>query len=51
MKIKITIDRTFQGAWQLSTIVGDRYIHRQYMGYTKQEAISLFKEYIQDLTC
>lgn len=51
MKISITINRTFQGAWELSTIVGTTWIHRQYMGYTKKEAISLFKEYIKDLSC
>lgn len=49
MKLSISINRTFQGAWELSTIVGDQYIHRQYMGYTKKEAIKLFKEYLKDL--
>lgn len=49
MKLSISINRTFQGAWELSTIVGDRYIYRQYMGYTKKEAVSLFKQYLREL--
>jgi hypothetical protein len=48
MKVKIMIRRTFQGAYELSAIVGDHYIHQQYFGYTKREAIKLFKQYLAE---
>jgi hypothetical protein len=46
MKVKIMIRKTFQGAYELSAVVGVDYIHKQYMGYTKREALKLFKEYL-----
>ena len=46
MKVTITIRKTFQGAYELSAIVGDDYISRQYMGYSKREALRLFKQYL-----
>jgi len=49
MKVSIAINKTFQSVWKLSAIVGDRYVHRQYMGYTKKEALKLFKEYLKEL--
>jgi hypothetical protein len=38
-----TIERTFQGAWRISALVDGYLVSRQYMGYTKKEAIAAFK--------
>ena len=43
----MNIEKTFQGAWRISTVIGNQYFHRQYMGYTKKEAVRLFKEYLK----
>jgi hypothetical protein len=40
----MTIEKTYQGAWRVSAIVGDYLESRQYFGYTKKEAIAEFKE-------
>lgn len=47
-KIIISARRTFQGAWALSAIVDDNFIQRQYIDYTKKEALTLFREYIKE---
>lgn len=39
----MTIERTFQGAWRISTVQGDRLHTQQYFGYTKREAIAEFR--------
>jgi hypothetical protein len=39
----MTIERTFQGAYKISAIVNGYLVTRQYMGYTKREAIQRFK--------
>jgi hypothetical protein len=39
----MTIERTFQGAYKISANVNGYLVTRQYMGYTKREAIELFK--------
>lgn len=41
-KSDLTIDRTFQGAWRISAIVGGYYETKQFFFYTKAEAIRLF---------
>ena len=49
MKIKtseITVVRNLNGSYALSAVVGTRYMHKQYYGYTKREAIQLFKEFV-----
>ena len=33
-----------QGAWRVSAIVGGYLVSKQYMGYTKKEAVSMFKQ-------
>ena len=38
----MTVERTFQGAWRISTIHKGQYITRQYFGYTKKETIQEF---------
>lgn len=38
----ITYRRTFQGAWALAAIVRGYREERQYMGYTKREATTMF---------
>jgi hypothetical protein len=40
----MTIERTHQGAWRISDIVGDHLITRVYYGYTKSEAKRMFKQ-------
>lgn len=35
------------GAWGISTIKFDRLIHMAYVGYTKREALQLFREYLK----
>ena len=40
----ISYHKTFQGAWELSTVVDGCYLfHRQYFGYTKHQATIEFK--------
>jgi len=41
----MTIERTFQGAYRISAIVNGYLVSKQYMGYTKKEAIQAFKEF------
>ena len=36
-----------EGAWQLSTITGNRMFSRTYYFYTKKEATQLFKSYVK----
>lgn len=45
----ISYRRTFQGAWELSTIAAGRLITHQYMGYTKREATAMFRAQIKEL--
>lgn len=40
----LEIERTFQGAWRISAIVDGYLVSKQYMGYTKKEAVALFQE-------
>jgi len=40
---------TFQGAYELSTIVNGYFETRQYMGYTKREATQMFREEMKAL--
>jgi hypothetical protein len=39
----LTVERTFQGAWRVSAIIGDHLETRQFMGYAKQEAVNRFR--------
>jgi hypothetical protein len=39
----MTIEKTFQGAWRVSAMVDGYLVTRQYIGYTKREAIAAFK--------
>ena len=41
----MTITRNRNGSLTISDIVGTQYIHRTYYGYTRREAISLFRAY------
>lgn len=43
-KHSISIEQTFQGAWRISAIVKGYLVSKQYMGYTKNEAIALFQQ-------
>jgi hypothetical protein len=40
----MTIEKTFQGAWRVSAIIGGWRYSKQYFYYTKREAVELFKE-------
>lgn len=43
-KYSLTIEYTFQGAIKISAIIDGYLVTKQYMGYTKREAIALFQE-------
>lgn len=43
-KYSISIEQTFQGAWRISAIVKGYLVSKQYMGYTKKEAVALFQQ-------
>lgn len=43
----MTITKTFQGAYKISDIIKGYLVEKQYMGYTKREAIKKFKEDIK----
>jgi hypothetical protein len=40
----MTIEKTIQGAYKVSAIVRGYLVTRSYMGYTKSEAVKMFKE-------
>lgn len=40
----VSTEKTTQGAWRVSAIVGGYLVQEQYFGYTKKEAIAKFKE-------
>ena len=41
--MKMTIERNPEGAWIVSDIVAGYLVSRRFYGYTKREAIRLFK--------
>ena len=38
----MTIEKTIQGAWRISDIIGGYLFVRQYFGYSKSEAVRAF---------
>ena len=40
----MTVEKTTQGAWKVSDIVNGYLVTKQYFGYTKKEAIAIFKQ-------
>jgi len=42
--MEMTVERTHNGFWVVSAIVGDYLETRRYMDHTKAESIALFKE-------
>ena len=40
----VSVEKTMQGAWRVSAIVGGFLVSTQYMGYTKKEAVAMFKQ-------
>lgn len=40
----MTITRTFQGAWRISTVHEGHLVSRQYFNMTKRQALALFRE-------
>ena len=43
----MTIERTFQGAWRISAMHRGQFLSRQFMGYTKREAVAEFKAFLR----
>lgn len=44
----MTIERTFQGAWRISAMIDGYLVTRQFLGYTKKEAIAAFRGAIRE---
>lgn len=42
--MNISATKTFQGAWRISAVIDGFLVQKQYMGYTKREAIAQYKE-------
>jgi len=40
----MTIEKTVEGAYRITAIIGGYLVTRRYYGYTKKEAVKLFKE-------
>lgn len=45
----MSIERNHEGAWIVSTIHGGFLITRKYYGYTKKQAIALFKNELKGI--
>jgi len=45
----MTIEKTFQGAWKISTMHNGYLVTMQYFYYTKKEAIAQFREHLKTL--
>ena len=43
----ISFERPITGGWRLSTIADGHLVQRLYMGYTKKEALRLFRQEIK----
>jgi hypothetical protein len=43
----IAVSKNLHGAIVCSAVIGDRLISRQYYGFTKREAIRLFREEVE----
>ncbi len=46
--LTLTVDRTSEGAWRVSAIVGGYLITRRYIGYTRREAVAMFRREMAD---
>lgn len=46
----MTIEMNTRGGYVISTIHKGQYIRRTYYGYTKREAMRLFREYVRELS-
>ncbi len=44
----MTAEKTFQGAWRISDIIGNRLVSIQYFGMTKREALRAFRKDSRD---
>lgn len=43
----VTARKTFQGAWAIAAEIDGYLEERQYFGYTKREAVQMFKEHFK----
>jgi len=43
-KEPMTIEKTIRGAWRISAIIDGQLVSKQYMGYSKKEAVKEFKQ-------
>jgi len=46
-KMDIIYDRNREGAWVLSTFIGNEYYKKVFYFYSKKEATQLFKSYVK----
>lgn len=42
--MRVSTEKTTQGAWRVYAIVGGYLVQEQFLGYTKREAVARFKE-------
>jgi hypothetical protein len=47
-EMTITAEKTFQGAWRISAMIGNERYSHQFFGCTKREAIAEFKAMARD---
>lgn len=45
----MTIEKTFQGAYKISTVIDGRLFVKQYFFYTRTNAVKLFKQELKQL--
>jgi hypothetical protein len=45
--MEIIYDRNNEGAWVLSTFIGDEYYKKVFYFYTKKEAAQVFRAYVK----
>jgi hypothetical protein len=45
----MTVEKTFQGMYRISTIYKSCLVTQLYMGYSKRESIQLFKQYLASI--
>lgn len=43
------VTKNIHGAYVVSTIINNHFVSRSYMGYTKREAVRLFKSEVRKL--
>jgi hypothetical protein len=44
----IDAERTWDGGWSLALLGASHRVHRTYYGYTKREAMKMFRQYVKE---